>query len=364
MEGLYKSPLNIPRTGHELVTCYYPLRLDTYSGCSHNCVYCYAMDLLKPRGYWEKIRPADLGIIRQWFHEEKNGIIKECINYGLPVRMGGLTDCFQPIENKYKITKETLKILSDYNYPYFIVTKSDLPSKEEYLDILRNDLCSIQYTVTSLDVDSVKNIEPGAPPIKDRLKAMSILSEEGFSVIGRISPIFPNMKITGLKDMVILLKDNGAKHIIVEFFRGNNRMIKILNTIFKYSLYDYMKKTGYYCRVELKRKMGIYSALSKFCKNKNIGFSICSDGDPMPPYLNSSQNCCGMDHIASLRKCSKCVANEIYYKAKEQGRVQLDDMLSEWSPDKSHFKRYWKSGKMEKMTYGIKKTGNEYILGE
>ena len=92
--------------GNEGNRCYYNVRLDTYGcGCQHDCSYCYAKSLLDFRGLWnvDDPRVADIKKIENKIKKLPKGSI---------VRLGGMTDCFQPVEEKKKITYETTKLLN------------------------------------------------------------------------------------------------------------------------------------------------------------------------------------------------------------------------------------------------------------
>jgi len=95
------------------------------------------------------------------------------------------------MDKKYKVTHELLKILRYYRYPYIIVTRSDLVSHDEYLNVLDPDLASVQLSIPSLNDDLNKKIEPGAPSAKRRLKAIEKLTHNGFWTTTRINPLFP-----------------------------------------------------------------------------------------------------------------------------------------------------------------------------
>jgi len=99
--------------------CKYTTILDTYGrGCQHNCDYCYAKSLLSFRGLWNTQFPAVADIYK---------INKKLqnIKYKTTIKLGGMTDCFQPIEQKYKVTYTVIQLLNDYKIPYLIVTKSN-----------------------------------------------------------------------------------------------------------------------------------------------------------------------------------------------------------------------------------------------
>ena len=91
--------------GNEGNKCKYPTRLDSYGcGCSHNCDYCYARHLLEFRNLWHPELPsvADIAKIEKALDKIPKGTI---------LRLGGMTDCFQPIEKKYRVTYQLIQKL-------------------------------------------------------------------------------------------------------------------------------------------------------------------------------------------------------------------------------------------------------------
>ena len=131
--------------GNEGNVCHYPTRLDTYGcGCSHDCSYCYAKSLLDFRDLWNPADPAVADI------KEIAKVIKT-IKPGTILRLGGMTDCFQPFELVYRRTMETIELLNRRRIGYLIVTKSHIIAEDEYMAILDKDLAHIQITVTTLD---------------------------------------------------------------------------------------------------------------------------------------------------------------------------------------------------------------------
>lgn len=146
----YKSPFKSV-SGNEGDKCHYPDRLDTYGcGCSHDCKYCYAKSLLEFRGLWDASHPA-VGNLSEISRE-----IRKLQKSGVKiVRLGGMTDCFQPIESLHRITYKTIRLLNKYRVEYLIVTKSAMVA--EYMDVLDPGLAHIQITVTTLDNDLAAN---------------------------------------------------------------------------------------------------------------------------------------------------------------------------------------------------------------
>lgn len=220
--------------GNEGSKCNYPARLDTYGcGCSHDCKYCYAKSLLDFRKFWNPRDPkvADIGKIEKQIKKIAEG---KCGNIRA-IRLGGMTDCFQPIEEKHHVTYETLKLLKKYNVHYLIVTKSDLVASDEYMKVLDKDLAHIQITVTTTDDDLSMTYEKAVPPSR-RIAAIEKLQAAGFDVALRLSPFIPEFV-----DMGILNKVKCDK-IQVEFLRVNSWIKKWFDI--DYTPYT-VKQSGY-----------------------------------------------------------------------------------------------------------------------
>lgn len=130
------------------------------------------------------------------------------------VRLGGMTDCFQPIETKHRITYETIKYLNEKRVPYLIVTKSDLVATDEYMEILDKDLAHIQITVTTTNDELALKYEKAVVPSR-RIAAIEKLQDNGYDIALRLSPYIP--------EFVDLEKLNAVKcdKIQVEFLRVN-----------------------------------------------------------------------------------------------------------------------------------------------
>lgn len=215
--------------GSEGSKCRYPTRLDTYGcGCQHDCSYCYAKSLLAFRGYWDPKRPqaADLTRIRKKV---------ESLPRGAVVRLGGMTDCFQPIELQKRITMKTLQILNENRVGYLIVTKSDIVARPEYMRLYDSTLAHFQITVTTLDDELSGKYERASPPSR-RIRAIRQLQEGGYDVSIRLSPIIePYMDFDQLNSL-------GIDKAVVEFLRANSWVRKWFDI--DYSKYT-LRQNGY-----------------------------------------------------------------------------------------------------------------------
>lgn len=202
--------------GGEGQKCHYPTRLDTYGcGCQHDCSYCYAKSLLDFRNLWNSTNPSIADI------EKIKRTIKKKIQPGDIVRLGGMTDCFQPLEKTVKNTYHTIEALNERRAGYLIVTKSDLIADDEYIKIMDKDLAHIQVTVTTLDDEFylAKKYEKASLP-SERIKAILKLQDAGFDVQIRLSPLIEEyMDFDKLNSL-------GIDKAIVEFLRINSWISK------------------------------------------------------------------------------------------------------------------------------------------
>ena len=262
--------------GNEGSKCHYPTRVDTYGcGCSHDCSYCYAKSLLDFRGLWNPQRPvvADIATVKK----ELRRIPRNTV-----VRLGGMTDCFQPLERIYKVTYQTIKALNMRGQEYLIVTKSALVADDEYIKILDRNLAHIQITITTLDDELCRTYEKASPP-SERVKAVEKLQELGFDVAVRLSPFIPQYVDMG--------KFNAIKcdKVIVEFLRVNAWIKKWFDIDYS----EYTVSSGGYWHLPLSRKKELISGV----KFKQI--SVCEDEGTAYEYWNKQFNpnkddCCNL----------------------------------------------------------------------
>lgn len=230
--------------------CKYTKRIDTYGcGCQHDCSYCYAKSLLSFRGFWNAKEPATASIkeIRESIYKLKRTDV---------VRIGGMTDCFQPMEKEKRITYNTIKLLNNHKINYLIVTKSNLVASDEYLNIYNKELAHFQITITSTS----KNDYEKAPEPKKRIKAIEKLQSLGYDVSLRLSPFIP--KNIDLK----ILNNIDCKKILIEFLKVNYNVKNWFNIDYS----DYSLKFGGFEHLELSRKIDLQGNITGF-KEKTVG---------------------------------------------------------------------------------------------
>ena len=194
----FNTPFKLINQHATCQQCLYAFEVDTYGrGCIHDCVYCYAKAQLTVYGYWNKPFPMPVDLTDIWkvfytvFETDKPNKWREIMEKRIPIRLGSGSDCFMHMDKKYKVPQEFLRMLKFYNYPYIIVTRSDLVAHDDYINLLDPDLASIQLSIPSSNDELNKKIEPGAPSAARRLKALKKLVQAGFWTTVRINPLFP-----------------------------------------------------------------------------------------------------------------------------------------------------------------------------
>jgi len=187
--------------------------INPYVGCGHACVYCYARFIKRFTGHteeWGTFVDARINIADILKKQMKSPKYKN-----ERIFIGTVTDPYQPIEKKYKLTRDILQVLMDYNNPVNVLTKSDLVLRD--IDLLKKmkDV-NINFTVTTVDEKWKKLVEPNSSSIKQRLKAMEKLTREGITVLAMTSPYWP--LFTDPEALFEEFKKVGVKHIFTESF--------------------------------------------------------------------------------------------------------------------------------------------------
>lgn len=165
-----------------------PYCLNPYVGCTHNCSYCYARFMRRFTKHSEswgsfvdvKVNAPDV-LSRQLAKSKIEG----------PVLIGSVCDAYQPIENRYGLTRACMKELVAHHVPFSVLTKSALVLRD--LDILlqAGRTSSVGITLSMLNEPTRMKFEPGASSIQERLKTMKILHENGVRTYVFIGPILP-----------------------------------------------------------------------------------------------------------------------------------------------------------------------------
>lgn len=160
--------------------------INPFMGCEFSCLYCYVRSNRvisrknKPWGEYVEIRINAPELLEKEIQIKKPKV----------VLLGSTTECFQPIEAKYQLTKRLLGVLHKYEVEYVILTRS--PYIQEYLSLLKEGFCrKIYFTINRIIPEFKLKLEPGSPGFDLRDKAVNLLLDEGLPVIPYFSPLLP-----------------------------------------------------------------------------------------------------------------------------------------------------------------------------
>lgn len=167
--------------------------MNAYQGCEHGCIYCYARN---SHEYWGF--SAGLDFERRILVKKEAPLLLE--NYlkkkswkAQTIVMSGNTDCYQPAEKKFRITRKCLKVFLKYKHPVAIITKNALILRD--LDLLKalaqDNLIAVNISVTSLSEETRRILEPRTATIKKRLETVKTLSDNGIPVNVMLAPVIP-----------------------------------------------------------------------------------------------------------------------------------------------------------------------------
>lgn len=187
--------------------------INPYRGCEHGCVYCYARPShaylgLSPGLDFETrllARPSAPDLLAQELRAKRYQVA--------PIAIGTNTDPYQPIERDHQIMRGCLQVLSDFSHPVAIITRGALIERD--LDILApmaaRGLVRVGISLTTLDADLARKMEPRAPSPSRRLQMIRRLSEAGVPVRVMASPVIPGLTDPELEALLKAGRDAGAR---------------------------------------------------------------------------------------------------------------------------------------------------------
>jgi DNA repair photolyase len=354
-DKLYKSPIKLAG-GEESFVCPQSLVLNSYMGCSHQCVYCYAKFVLDIYKKFDEVVPADVSVVEKTMIKafEKNGkdSISQLIRRRVPFRFSNLTDPFQEAEHEYHATYDILEVLSKWNYPAILNTKGVIESESKYINILKKIPCVLQLTITSDNDDLSSRIEPGAPVVSKRLDALKTLSDNGIITQVRYSPVFPVIADDPL-ELFKKCKENGANDIVCEFARLplSHKYLDALNKALGYDYLEMLKekqypivKSNHWWKVEIEHKFKELIRFKQVANDIGLNFYICCEERPE---INNWKNCCGTDKYPGMESCMDWTIQMNGDKIKSEKTPFNDYIQGKSCPYNEDFEKFWNKGRLK-----------------
>lgn len=333
---------------NQIFFCGVPFRLDSYQGCSHQCRYCFARSsdltnyantdkqvgriLIPDSSRFTRILSNALE-----FSAKRADINYEWLKHRVPIHWGGMSDPFQPCEAKYKVTKTWMNHLNWYHYPVAISTKgTTLLTSDEYFQLLKEGNYAVQVTLIGNDEAKIKQIEPGAPTVTERLLALEKIAEAGIWTAVRIQPVFVGTDFErNLPEFIEQLSNVGVKHVLAEGYKvpmRSEEWMKEIWTMFpemadEFKAYN-SKYFGFEKLLPSWRKWKYIKVIRDACHENGMTFGA-ADNDMRD--FGDTICCCGLDNIPGFENFWRYQASQAVWIAKEKGVVTLDDMQQFWS---------------------------------
>ncbi len=186
--------------------------MNPYQGCEHGCVYCYARNTHEYWGYSAGLDFERKILIKKAAPALLEAKIKHKNWKAETIVLSGNTDCYQPAEQKFGITRKCLEVFLKYRHPVGIITKNAFILRD--LDILAelgtHQLVGVNISVTSLSEKTRRKLEPRTASIQKRLKTIRVLSEHGIPVNAMLAPIIPGINSHEILKLAKAVADNGA----------------------------------------------------------------------------------------------------------------------------------------------------------
>ena len=199
--------------------------LNPYRGCQHNCCYCYVPNVLRIKredwGSFVNVKTNIPIVLSKELRKKKPGI----------VALSTVTDPYQQVEKKYKLTRYCLEQLLRHNFPVHIQTKSNLVTRDIDLITKFSDV-EVMFSIGTLNDSERKLLEPYSMPIQNRLDAMKEISDTGIKTSVFFGPIYPTIKREKIPEIINIFIENGAKEIMVDTFNLKPGVLPVLEKTF------------------------------------------------------------------------------------------------------------------------------------
>lgn len=200
-------------TGNDSPDIGFDLSVNPYRGCEHGCVYCYA----RPTHSYLNLSPGLDFETRIVAKVNAAARLREAFakpSYvPLLLNLGSATDCYQPVERNLKITRSLIEVLSECSHAFSLFTKS--AGVERDLDLItpmaQRKLAVVYVTLTTLDPQLARTLEPRAAAPHRRLRTIETLARAGVPVGVSVSPVIPFLNLHEMERILEAARDAGAR---------------------------------------------------------------------------------------------------------------------------------------------------------
>jgi DNA repair photolyase len=218
--------------------------MNPYQGCEHGCIYCYARNTHEYYGFSAGLDFESKIIVKKNAPRLLEQELMKPNWNAIPIMLSGNTDCYQPQEKKFEITRNMLKVLAQYRHPVSIISKNSLVLRD--LDVLQDlaaeNLVHVYISITSLDEGLRRTMEPRTASSIKRLKTVEALSKANIPVGIMNAPIIPGLNHHEIPAILKAASEHGALNAGMTIVRLNGSIGKIFEDWLRKNFPDRFEK--------------------------------------------------------------------------------------------------------------------------
>jgi len=187
--------------------------LNPYRGCEHGCAYCFARPYHEYLGFSAGLDFESKIVVKENAPELLRAELSRKKWVPQPLTMSAISDAYQPVERRLQLTRRCLAVLAEFRNPVGIITKNHLVTRDiDHLgELARHNAAAVFVSVTSLDTDLRKVMEPRTSPPASRLAAIQELSRAGIPAGVMVAPVVPGLTDHEMPAILKAAADAGAK---------------------------------------------------------------------------------------------------------------------------------------------------------
>lgn len=202
------------------------LSVNPYQGCEHGCIYCYARNSHEYWGYGAGIDFESKIIVKTNAPTLlERALLKPSYNPEV-ISLSGNTDCYQPAEQTYKLTRQLLAVFVRYGHPVGLITKNQLITRD--IDLLQQlaaeRLVHVYFSITTLDESVRRKMEPRTATTTAKFKAMEQLTKAGIPCGIMTAPVIPGLNSQDLPQIISQAANAGALQAGYTMLRLNGQI--------------------------------------------------------------------------------------------------------------------------------------------
>jgi DNA repair photolyase len=215
-----------------------------YQGCEHGCIYCYARNTHEYYGFSAGLDFESKIIVKKDAPRLMEKFILNPNWDPTPISVSGNTDCYQPLERKFELTRGILKVFAQYRHPVGMITKNALVLRDIDIlkDLAQDNLVQVFISITTLDEELRRQMEPRTASAIKRLKTVEELAKAGIPVGVMNAPIIPGLNHHEIPAILKAASEHGALTAGMTVVRLNGSIGKIFEDWLKKNFPDRFDK--------------------------------------------------------------------------------------------------------------------------